>query len=123
MLYFLVWLVPFTAVMAYLIVHNRKLRIHYSQLTDRLIHLADEHRYGQEIPKNRFYVELVVSYQNIKTLERTLNSLELFFGAKHTKFVSNTFASRKKQLFFIEEKINKLEKHLSEEASKISNKS
>lgn len=112
MLYFLVFIIPFIAVMIYLTKRNRKVKEKYELLINRItliLSKQDEELVSELKELNK---GTLLTYDDIKNLEVILQKLESKIDLDPSKFISNTFNSRWKQLEFIEEKIRKVEKHI-----------
>lgn len=113
MLYFLIFIVPFVALMFYLTDRNRHAREKYNALLQRLFLMVSG------IPSMSSQLEALspaspLTYADIKTLETILQNFENELSLKSSKFIANTFNSRLKQLDFIEKKLARCEKTIRE---------
>lgn len=114
MLYFLVFIIPFTVLMIYLTKRNKLIKEKYNTLQGRLSLILEKE---VNVEKYTSLKELAkgaqLTYEDIKALERVLHQVEERNGRTPSRFISNTFNSRLKQLDFIEEKLRNLEKSLA----------
>ena len=112
MLYFLVFIIPFIAVMIYLTKRNRKVKEKYELLINRIALIVSKNEEELVSELKALKKGTLLTYDDIKSLEVVLQKLEGKLELGPSKFISNTFNSRWKQLDFIEEKVRKIEKHI-----------
>ncbi len=113
MLYFLVFAIPFVVAVLYLSRRNRLVKEKYELLLSRLTLTLRQLPADAQPDLTALKVEGVLSYEDIKRLERHVNQVNRSLHIHGTRVISNTFNSRWKQLLFIEEKIRTIEKTLS----------
>ncbi len=113
MLYFLVFAIPFTAVMIYLTRRNRMVKEKYELLLSRLALANDQLPEPLSLALESLKPSVPLTYQDIKQLEVSIQKLEVALALSPSRFISNTFNSRWKQLLFMEEKLRLIEKTLA----------
>jgi len=94
--------------MIYLTNRNRKVKEKYGLLLNRMTLIASQTK--SSINLNELSKGTLLNYDDIKKLEVELQKLETIAQLAPSKFISNTFNSRWKQLEFIEHKLRAVEK-------------
>jgi len=95
--------------MAYLIIHNRKISLLYQELLQAVREADHEHGFELIVNEKALQSDVIVTYSNIKALESIMIRMEVALGMKRSRFISNTFTPRKKQLDALTDRFGKIQ--------------
>ena len=113
MLYILVLLIPFLAVLFLLVRQNKLLSDEYKSYYKRLWVVANTSAV-QTAKRSESDLDVLITDDSIKDLELDLSLLEESFGFEKSSVVSNTFTPKKKKLQILNKRIKRLESKANE---------
>ncbi len=107
MLYILIFLIPFSVAMWYLIDQNNRLKKIYLNIYIDVWVISATHKLEPEL-KNPKELDTIITNESIKTLEGDLAQIEEFLGIKKQSVISNKYTKRILKLNVLQKRIEEV---------------
>ncbi|MEH0158610.1 hypothetical protein V6R21_31505 [Limibacter armeniacum] len=119
MLYFLVILVPFLILMAFLLYRNKKVKELYNNQVTKLRKIGESFKGDAELREidNSLSEVMIVSDEDVKKLEKMLHKLQELYQLPKSKTIANTYGLNSEKTRKLKRQIAKLEEYINKQGS------